>query len=70
MLGGETLFGTGDNTFAGKKGEYSQATSQANACGNGELPLNIGCQNTGSQIQGDKNAVTQAADKVFRVRHR
>lgn len=41
MSGGETLFGTGDNTFAGKKGEYSQATSQANACGNGELPLNM-----------------------------
>ena len=61
----EKGFGTGDNTFAGKKGEYSQATSQANACGNVELPLNIGCQNTGSQIQGDENAVTQAADKVF-----
>jgi hypothetical protein len=35
------------------------ATSQANNCGNNELPLNIGCQaeNIGSQTQGDENAV-------------
>jgi hypothetical protein len=45
--------------------EKSQATSQANACGNGELPLNVGCQNIDSQIQGDENAVSLAADQVF-----
>jgi hypothetical protein len=47
------------------KYDKNQATSQANACGNGELPLNIGCQNIGSQIQGDENAVSLAADQVF-----
>jgi len=45
--------------------EKNQATSQANACGNGELPLNVGCQNVDSQIQGDENAVAQAADQWF-----
>jgi hypothetical protein len=56
-----------EDAFAGKKKkkEYNQATSQANACGNGELPLNVGCQNTASQIQGDENAVAQAAEQVF-----
>jgi hypothetical protein len=55
-----------DDAFAGKKKEYNQATSQANACGNGELPLNVFCQNIGSQVQGDENAVaatgSQSAD--------
>jgi hypothetical protein len=56
-----------DDAFAGKKKHYekNQATSQANACGNGELPLNVGCQNVGSQVQGEENAVSQAADQVF-----
>lgn len=46
------------DAFAGKKREYNQATSQANACGNGKLPLNVFCQNIDSQIQGDENAVS------------
>ena len=46
--------------------EYSksrqQATSQANACGNGDftpyaLTEDVFCSNTGSQIQGDENGV-------------
>ena len=42
----------------GKKNyEKNQATSQANACGNGKLPINVFCQNIGSQIQGEENAV-------------
>jgi hypothetical protein len=45
---------------------YNQATSQANACGNGFLPENVFCQNIGSQVQGDENAVAldgfQSAD--------
>jgi hypothetical protein len=45
--------------------EKSQAVGQTNDCGNGELPLNIGCQNIGSQVQGDENAVSLAADQVF-----
>jgi hypothetical protein len=54
------------DAFAGKKKyEKNQAISQANACGNGELPLNVGCQNTASQIQGDENAVGQAANQAF-----
>ena len=58
MLIGATALATED-AFAGKKKhkEYNQATSQANACGNGFLPENVFCQNTGSQIQGDENAV-------------
>jgi hypothetical protein len=55
---------TADSAFAGGE-DKNQATSQANACGNGELPLNVGCQNTASQIQGEENAVTQAAEQVF-----
>jgi hypothetical protein len=48
------------------KKKYNQATSQANACGNGFLPENVFCQNIGSQVQGDENAVAldgfQSAD--------
>ena len=29
-----------ENTFAYKK---NQATSQTDACGNGEIPINVGC---------------------------
>jgi len=56
-----------EDAFAGKKKGYekNQAISQANACGNGKLPFNVGCQNTASQIQGDENAVSQAAEQVF-----
>lgn len=58
MLVSATALSTTDNAFAGKKKyEKSQAASQANACGNGKLPLNIFCQNLLSQIQGDGNAV-------------
>jgi hypothetical protein len=55
---------TTQNAFAGKYGK-NQATSQANACGNDFMPLNIGCQNTGSQIQGDENSVALAAQQTF-----
>jgi hypothetical protein len=50
-----------------KKGGYekSQAVSQVNDCGNGELPLNIGCQNTASQIQGDDNAAALYSAQEF-----
>ena len=58
MLVGATALSTTDSAFAGKKKyEKSQAISQANACGNGVLPLNVFCQNLVSQIQGDGNAV-------------
>jgi len=56
-----------EDAFAGKKKGYekNQAISQANVCGNGELPLNVGCQNIASQVQGDENAVAQAAEQFF-----
>ena len=66
MLIGATALAT-DDAFAGKKKhkEYNQATSQANACGNDKYPLNVGCQNIGSQIQGDENGVALSADQSF-----
>jgi hypothetical protein len=60
MLVGATALATTDSAFAdGKKKHYekSQALSQANACGNGEMPMNVFCQNLASQIQGDGNAM-------------
>ena len=47
---------TADSAFATKY-HKNQAVSQTNECGNGELPLNVWCQNINSQIQGDENAV-------------
>jgi hypothetical protein len=67
MLIGATALAT-DDAFADKKKksyEKSQAVSQVNYCGNGELPLNIGCQNTASQIQGDENAASLASEQEF-----
>jgi hypothetical protein len=67
ILIGATALATTDSVFADgkKKYEKNQAISQANACGNGELPLNVGCQNIDSQIQGDENVVSLAADQAF-----
>ena len=65
MLIGATALAT-DDAFAvkkrhddKKKGGYekSQAVSQKNYCGNGKLPMYVFCQNTGSQVQGEENAV-------------
>jgi hypothetical protein len=66
MLIGATALATED-AFAGKKKHYekNQAVSQANVCGNGELPINIGCQNTASQIQGDENSAALASQQTF-----
>ena len=62
MLIGATALATSESAFAGGHGhkksyEKNQATSQANACGNGKLAENVFCQNIGSQVQGDENAV-------------
>ena len=62
ILVGATALATTDSAYASDK---NQATSQANACGNGELPLNVGCQNVGSQIQGDENGVALTAQQTF-----
>jgi hypothetical protein len=43
----------------------NQVTSAANDCGNGQVPTNIGCQNTDSQIQGDENSVALTSQQTF-----
>lgn len=48
--------------------DRNHGTSQANACGNGFIPSNIGCQNTGSLIQGDENSVALIAHQTFPVK--
>jgi hypothetical protein len=68
MLVAATALATTDSAFADKKKkkggyEKSQATSQVNYCGNGELPLNVWCQNTASQIQGDENAAALSSNQ-------
>jgi len=62
MLIGATAFVT-DSAFADgkKKYEKNQALSQANACGNGKLPMYVFCDNQASQIQGNDNAVSTAS---------
>jgi hypothetical protein len=66
MLVGATALAT-DNAFADGKKKYgkNQVVSQVNACGNGDMPMNVGCQNTASQIQGDDNRVATAAAQSF-----
>jgi hypothetical protein len=44
-----------EDALATKYKSKSQAVSQMNDCGNGELPENVWCQNTASQIQGEDN---------------
>jgi hypothetical protein len=75
MLVAATALATTDNAFADKKRhdddkkkggyEKSQAVAQANECGNGELPLNVGCSNTASQIHGDGNTAALSSAQQF-----
>ncbi|MGH9979289.1 MAG: hypothetical protein ACRD8Z_26165, partial [Nitrososphaeraceae archaeon] len=46
-----------DDKTSAKKYEKNQAMSGANACGDGELPLNVLCNNEASEIQGYENAI-------------
>jgi hypothetical protein len=64
VLVGATALATADSAFAGGK-DKNQATSQSNACGNDYFATNVGCQNVGSQVQGDENVVSQAASQAF-----
>lgn len=66
MLIGATAVATED-AFAGKNKHYqkSQAVSQVNDCGNGGWAVNVGCQNTASQIQGDDNSAAQESSQTF-----
>ena len=65
MLIGATVLATEDAFAEKKKYGKSQAVSQVNDCGNGELPLNVGCQNTASQIQGDENSAALSSEQDF-----
>jgi sugar lactone lactonase YvrE len=42
-----------------------QAASQASECGNEFMPINVGCQNTDSDIQADENAAALTAQQTF-----
>lgn len=58
MLVGATAFATDSALADGKKKHgKNQAIGQANACGNGKLPMYVFCENIGSQVQGEKNSV-------------
>jgi len=56
------LFASTESVFSYDK---NQATSETNACGNDFFPINIGCQSTGSQTQGDENGVALTAQQTF-----
>lgn len=79
MLIGATALANED-AFAKKKyNSKSQATSQVNDCGNGPTrdgddltavpvpvgAINVGCQNTASQIQGDDNVAALETEQEF-----
>jgi len=69
LLIGATALAT-DSASAGghwhkKSYEKNQAGLQVNDCGNGIYPLNAGCQNTASQIQGDDNSAELASEHIF-----
>jgi uncharacterized membrane protein len=55
ILVASTALATADNAFADKKKkthyEKTQATYQANECGNGDTPIDVFCQNLDSQIR-------------------
>lgn len=45
--------------------QKNQAASQTSVCGNEFMPINVGCQNTDSLIQGDENAAALTAQQIF-----
>ena len=65
LLIATSVVGT-DNAFASKnKYGKSQALAQANSCGNEYLPMNVGCQNTGSKVQGNGNYKSLEDQQAF-----
>jgi hypothetical protein len=62
LIATTTSMATTANVFAYDR---NQAISSANACGNGQVPTNVGCQNTGSSIQGDENSVALTSQQTF-----
>jgi hypothetical protein len=68
MLVATTAFATTDSAFAGKKGySKSQASSQANACGNEGLAIANFCQDIGAQNQGEENEVAQTGNQSINI---
>ena len=65
MLIATSIVGTHDAFADKKKYGKSQALSQANSCGNEYLPMNVGCQNTGSQVQGNGNYKSLEDQQAF-----
>ena len=63
MLVGTITVSLGDNSAFATK-EKNQDASEANACGNGELPLNVLCETTTSQVDGEENAVVINGNQV------
>ena len=65
MLIATSIVGTHDAFADKKKYGKSQALPQANSCGNEYLPMNVGCQNTGSQVQGNGNYKSLENQQAF-----
>ena len=65
MLIATSIVGTHDAFADKKKYGKRQALPQANSCGNEYLPMNVGCQNTGSQVQGNGNYKSLEAQQAF-----
>ena len=65
MLIATSIVGTHDAFADKKKYGKSQALSQVNSCGNEYLPMNVGCQNTGSQVQGNGNYKSLENQQAF-----
>jgi hypothetical protein len=57
------LLATSVNNVAFAHYKKTQTLAQANACGNGPLPLNIFCQNAASQVQGNDNVASVSASQ-------
>jgi hypothetical protein len=62
LVGTITVSLGGNSAFATK--EKNQDASEANACGNGELLLNVFCETTTSQVDGEENAVVINGNQV------
>jgi cytosine/uracil/thiamine/allantoin permease len=63
MLVGTTISNSVDYTRFARK-EKNQIGSQPNTCGNEELPLNVVCETTTSQVDGEENAVVINGNQI------
>ena len=63
MLVAATVLATTGDALASDR---NQAVSQVNDCGNGDTPVDVWCQNTASQIQGDENEAALASGQGTR----